>query len=277
MATRPQQSSRRRTHRLLLLAGLTIGGAGAALALTGSPAHANDRPRPIADTLHGVTQPLGRVLNGQPSNGEKPRPVRDLTAKVRDHTTPAVTRATTKVDRVTRPLPVVGRTVDKATDVLVGVVTAAKPPAPTGDTPTSADTPTTPPSADTAAPQRATGAPTAPEPAPPGPPTLGGASSGATNLVVQHPDVRHTATGHGETRAAHHDTTPTRPQRTPRRTPQAIPGTDHAHPHDASLRTVEHPAGDARADGQPRWQQPHTGHHSAHHDGLTQPPSPPPG
>ncbi len=83
----------------------------------------------------------------------------------------------------------------------------------------------------------------APEPAPSGPPTPDGASSGA----------------------------PTR------QGPKQATGGDHTRHQDGTLRAPDHATSTTRPAGQPRWAHPHTGHRSAHHDGLTQPPSPPPG
>ncbi|MEV0214403.1 hypothetical protein [Micromonospora sp. NPDC050695] len=262
----PTQQSRRRTRRLLLLTGLGIG-AGIGLALTASsPAHADNQPH--TDTLGGVTQHTSSILGDQP--------VRDLTGRLRDATATAVTHTTDTVDDATRPIPVAGHAVDNITNTTDMLVDAIRPATKPADTPTIADTPTT----GHAGQQPPAGTQTASEPAPPGPPTPDGASSGApSHTAPQHPDVRRpTGDHHGDSRTVHHrHQTSGIPAIPPTRT-YLNPGSDNANQHlVGSLRTPDHSGATNRPTGPPRWQQPHTRHHNGRYDGRTQPPSPPPG
>ncbi|MFI7073464.1 hypothetical protein [Micromonospora sediminicola] len=116
--------------RLLWLLGLATATTGAALLLAGE-AHADDKPTPhllgtvsqLADNTVRNTVDLSAATT-KPARDGRPQPVRNLL----DHTTRTAGTATTDVkaivravtdtaDHTTRPLPVVGRTIDKATDV----------------------------------------------------------------------------------------------------------------------------------------------------------------
>ncbi|MFG2046018.1 hypothetical protein ACGFIW_01140 [Micromonospora sp. NPDC048935] len=274
---------RRRRRRLLLLAGLGTGaGLGIALAL-GSPAHADDQPN--TDTIHEIVDTPGQILNNQPATDDQPQSGRELINQALADTAAAIgdiTRAPAALPH----LPEAGRVVDEVTDTAVEAVTPPESQAATPVEPAAAVTPAiTPdvaPAANTTTPG---GTQTAPEPAPVGPPVPGGTGSGAPTIAVQHPDA-HTATppapaavppGRSQVVQREHvqpgDAAPTT-----QRGPRISPGDDHAdHRPAVSLRTLDHTAGPGRTPAPPRWEHPHTGHHSTHHDGRTQPPSPPPG
>lgn len=274
----PTQHSRRR-HRLLLLAGLGIGaGLGITLA-AGSPAHADDQPTPIVDTVHAVAEPPRQIVNATAPQVKQPQPVRDLTAATRNTTaqalnttTTAVTRTTDRLDEATQPAPVVGRTVGQVTFITGNLLGAASPIAPAEPA-----TPALASAADPAEAQPATGTPTAPEPAPPGPPTPDGASSGApTHTAAQHPAAR--PTGHPHKAATPH-------QQHGQAAAVAAPQPGHIDldpcggildQHESGLHGFEYPAAGGTTGVIPRRPQPATGY-AEHHDGRTQPPSPPPG
>ncbi|MEV1315477.1 hypothetical protein AB0J14_05250 [Micromonospora arborensis] len=294
---KPTQHSRRRTRRLLLL-GIGIGaGFGVAL-FTGSPAHADEKPRPVADTVHGVLNLPGRLLGTPPAKTDRPRPVRDLvggtrdlTAQVLDGTTKTVTQVTDGLDEVTKPAPVVGRTVDEVTDLTDNVMRGGAPRTPTVGTPTPTvtddepaaqdDTPSTEP-ADTAEAQPATGTKTAPEPTPSGAPTPGDTDPGAPSLTVtaaQHPAPRtaqndqETATQHRPNRqaAAAVPATPVWP-----RSVDINPGDDTYDQCRCGTHTFEYATPGAGAGNTP-WRSPPATGYTEHRDGRTQPPSPPSG
>lgn len=276
----PTQHSRRRTNRLLLLAGLGITGAGVALAF-GSPAHADDQPTPIVDTVRAVAEPPRQNLNATAPQVKQPQPVRDLTAATRDTTahalnttTTAVTRTTDRLDEATQPAPTVGRTVDHATDITDNLLGAASPIAP-AETATAALAS----AADPAEAQPATGTPTAPEPAPPGPPTPDGASSGAPThtAAAQHPAASTTQTRTtADTEPAH---APVQPAVVAAPQPRHIdlnPCGGTRDQQQGGLHGFDYTASGAGTTHTPRRAQPTTGY-AEHHDGRTQPPSPPPG
>ncbi|MEV5211236.1 hypothetical protein AB0K35_27570 [Micromonospora sp. NPDC053740] len=280
-----QQHSRRPPPRLLLLAGLTVG-AGVGLALAaGSPAHASDQPDPthrIAGVVRAATDAPARLTEPATRKpADRPRPVRDLTAHTRRavdqtvaDTSRAVRHVTDTLDEATRPVPVVGRTVDTVTDIADRVVdtttaVAARPePANTDVAPPGVDhepTGVTPPAAGT--PQ------TAPEPAPPGPPTLGGVSSGAP--TTQHPTAGHHRESQPRTQpaAAH---TRERPTVTIPDGPQASDGCSTTHRLGDTTRTLDYVTTGSGWAAPPPPGLPAHGH-PEHHDGRTQSPSPPPG
>lgn len=167
-----QQSRRHTTHRLLLLAGATIG-ISAAIGLSwGDDAQAAERDPALADATAAVPSVVTTATSASP------RPARDLVDRPRDTATAtrAVRHVTGKADTAARHLRAVGRTVDKATDLASHVSAPAattSPPAPLPPTPPAIDSttpstapPLTPPTVDVTIPPTVDGgAPAGQEPA----------------------------------------------------------------------------------------------------------------